>query len=91
MADKKQRKINRWVRAYNKILAKDSFLGLNRFYLKQVYRVGNDYDTIYVLQVYDRVTNESSQDIAVSLFDYERKLFWACNDFIVEVRKVEKW
>lgn len=91
MANKEQRKINRWVRAYNKVLAKDSFLGLNRFSVKQDYKVGRDYETLYVFHVIDHKTNQVSNDVVVDVFNFEYKLFWASNNFIVDVRKKEKW
>lgn len=91
MANKEQRKINRWVRAYNKSLSNDAFLGLNRFRVEQDYVVGRGYEAMYVFNVVDRKTNEISRSVVVNSFNFTHKLFWASNNFIIEIRRKENW
>lgn len=91
MANKQQRLLNRWVRKYNKALAQDTFLGLNRFTVKQEYKVGRDYETLYIFRVVDNATQEVSREIVADEFNFRQKIFWASNDFIVAIRQKEKW
>lgn len=90
MANKAQRKVNRWVRRQNKFLAEDAFLGLNRFKMKQVNRYHRDYETIYEFLILDLKTNEM-KTVWVDNYNFVRKLFWEMNDFIVKIRVKEKW
>ena len=91
MANKEQRRINRWVRRQNKFLAEDNFLGLNRFSMKQVARFGREpWEQIYVFQLWDNM-NHVNQEVVVDNYDFMRKLYWKMNDFIIAIRQKEKW
>lgn len=92
MADKKQRRLNRYIRQFNKSLAQDAFLGLNRFRVAQKARFddGNLILRIYLIEFVDTKTSESKQ-IVVSNYDYSRQIFWGMNDFIVSIRQKEGW
>ena len=91
MANKAQRKINRWVRRQNKFLAEDAFLGLNRFKMRQVCRFGREtWEYQYVFELIDTKTNETRK-VIVDNYNFMRILFWKMNDFIVAIRQKEKW
>lgn len=91
MANKEQRRINRWVRRQNKFLAEDSFLGLDRFSMNQVARFGREpWEQIYVFQLWDNM-NHVNQEVVVDNYDFMRKLYWKMNDFIIAIRQEEKW
>lgn len=92
MSDNRQRRLNSDIRRFNKSLANDSFLGLKRFKVAQKARYeGYDgYTRIYLIELIDTKTNES-KEIHVNDYDYQRKIFWGMNDFIIEIRKKENW
>lgn len=91
MANKEQRRINRWVRRQNKFLAEDNFLGLNRFSMNQVARFGREpWEQIYVFQLWDN-ENDVNKEVVVDNYDFMRKLFWEMNNFIIAIRQKEKW
>lgn len=91
MANKTQRKINRWVRRQNKFLAEDSFLGLNRFSMNQVARFGREpWEGVYVFQLRDN-QNGVNKEVVVNNYNFMRILYWEMNDFIVAIRQEEKW
>ena len=91
MANKTQRKINRWVRRQNKFLAEDSFLGLNRFSMNQVAHFGREpWEEVYVFQLRDN-QNGVNKEIVVDNYNFIRKLYWEMNDFIITIRQKEKW
>ena len=91
MANKEQRRINRWVRRQNKFLAEDNFLGLNRFSMNQVARFGREpWEQMYVFQLWDNM-NHVNQEVVVDNYDFMRKLYWKMNDFIIAIRQKEKW
>ena len=90
MANKAQRKVNRWVRRQNKELAKDEFLGLNRFKMSQVNRYHRGYETIYEFLILDLKTDEM-ETLWVDNYNFQRKLFWGMNDFIIAIRMKEGW
>ena len=91
MANKEQRRINRWVRRQNKFLAEDNFLGLDRFSMNQVARFGREpWEQMYVFQLWDNM-NHVNQEVVVDNYDFMRKLYWKMNDFIIVIRQKEKW
>ena len=91
MANKEQRRINRWVRRQNKFLAEDNFLGLDRFSMNQVARFGREpWEQMYVFQLWDNM-NHVNQEVVVDNYDFMRKLYWKMNDFIIAIRQKEKW
>jgi hypothetical protein len=87
MADKKQRKVNRVVRAFNKGFEKD-IAPYNKFRLKQERRLGRDFDTYYVITLY-----KDGVGIRSKMFDYYnivgfkyvgREFFWFVNNAVAE-------
>ena len=92
MSDKQQRRLNNYIKKFNKILANDSFLGLDRFSVNQLDKRGRfDLgDRVYLLEVFDSKTCQCSTFI-VNDYDYRRKIFWTVNDFIIQVRLRESW
>ena len=91
MANKEQRRINRWVRRQNKFLAEDNFLGLDRFSMNQVARFGREpWEQMYVFQLWDN-ENDVNKEVVVDNYDFMRKLYWKMNDFIIAIRQKEKW
>ena len=91
MANKEQRRINRWVRRQNKFLAEDNFLGLDRFSMNQVARFGREpWEQMYVFQLWDN-ENDVNKEVVVDNYDFMRKLFWEMNNFIIAIRQKEKW
>lgn len=91
MANKEQRRVNRWVRRQNKFLAEDAFLGLNRFKMRQVRRIGREvWDYLYEFELIDTKTKET-KIVIVDNYNFMRTLYWAMNDFIVAIRIREKW
>ena len=91
MANKEQRKINRFVRRYNKALAKDEFLGTNRFSMKQVSK-NRDFDGFwfYIFELRDNKTGDAVA-ARVNAWDVYRVLPWGMNDFIIDIRGKEGW
>lgn len=84
---KKQKEINKIVRAYNKSLENDhAFLG--RIYLRQYssgiseFSDGSGAMWYGVIRVYDKVTN-TYKSILCDTYDVRRKLFFEVNDFII--------
>ena len=91
MANKEQRRINRWVRRQNKFLAEDNFLGLDRFSMNQVARFGREpWEQMYVFQLWDN-ENDVNKEVVVDNYDFMRKLYWKMNDFIIAIRQKENW
>jgi hypothetical protein len=90
MADKYQRRINRWVRQQNRSLASDAFLGTGRFSIHQVKKVDRDWDVQYLFELKDNKTQEIVFVVANN-WNYSRNLFWGINDFIIDIRKKEGW
>ena len=92
MSDKQQRRLNNYIKKFNKILANDSFLGLDRFSVNQLDKRGRfDLgDRVYLLEVFDSKICQCSTFI-VNDYDYRRKIFWTVNDFIIQVRLRESW
>lgn len=91
MANKAQRKLNRFIRKFNKNLANDAFLGLNRFSLKQVARVGiEEYEQHYLIELHDNLSGDK-ETIIVNNYNFDRELFWKMNGFIIGFRQKEKW
>ena len=92
MANKEQRRVNRWVRRQNKFLAEDAFLGLNRFKIHQLLCVGDrePWEKLYKFELVDTKNNER-QIVYVDNYNFTRTLFWKMNDFIVAIRIKEKW
>lgn len=88
MANKSQRRINRFVRHFNKTLASDAVLGLNRYSVHQIVKNGYYPETRYLMKIVDNRTGQS-QEFAVDNFDYKRELFWRANHFIVNIRRNE--
>lgn len=87
MADKRQRKVNSVVRAFNKGFAKD-IAPYNTFSLKQERRLGSDWDTYYVITLY-----KDGVGIRSKMFDYYdvvgfkhvgREFFWFVNNTVAE-------
>lgn len=91
MATKIQRKINRFVKKFNKSLAQDAFLGLNRFTINHICKDRlSGYDTMYKYEILDKKANKVEY-VWVSNYDYENILFWRVNNFIIDIRKREGW
>lgn len=92
MSDKQQRRLNNHIKKFNKSLAKDSFLGLNRFSVRQIERQGRTEEgtRVYLLECVDSKTRATTTFI-VNDYDYGIKTFWTVNDFIIQVRKKELW
>jgi hypothetical protein len=91
MADKRQRKINQWVRVQNRALATDEFLGPGRFSMRQLAFYGREwYDRLYLFELRD---NQTGQTIGVwaTFWNLRRELYWQMNDFIIDVRNREGW
>ena len=88
MADKRQRQVNRVVRAFNKGFAKD-ITPYNTFSLKQERRLGRDWDTYFVITLY-----KDGVGIRSKMFDYYdvvgfknvgREFFWFVNNTVAEI------
>lgn len=92
MANKAQRKVNHYIRSMNKALAKDEFLGLNRFSVNQVakYNTIPFWETRYEVQIRDNKTGEV-EVVWIDNYDYRHVFFWKVNDFIIKVRLKEGW
>jgi hypothetical protein len=90
MSDKRQRKVNREVRLFNKGFAKD-IAPYNTFVLKQERRLGRDWDSYWVLTIY-----KDNVGIRSKMFEYydivsssgkgrvARELFWFVNNTVAQ-------
>lgn len=91
MADKRQRNVNREVRAFNKGFAND-IAPYNTFRLKQERRLGRDWDSMWVLTLY-----KDGVGVRSKVFDYyeivsvsgkgrvAREIFWFVNNTVAEL------
>ena len=92
MSDKRQRKVNREVRLFNKGFAKD-IAPYNTYEVRQEKRLGRDWDSYWVLTVY-----KDGVGIRSKMFEYydivslggktrvARELFWFVNNTVVETK-----
>jgi len=90
MANKEQRRLNAYIKRFNKSLAEDALLGLNRF---KIYQLGKHrYDDLWVhtIQLVDHKTDETHE---FNLFysRYTSNFFWEVNNFIIRIRQKENW
>jgi len=91
MADKRQRKVNQWVRVQNKALATDKFLGPGRFSVRQELCYGREwYERIYLFEFRDNLTGEIDR-VWATYHSVRQKVYWGMNDFIVRIRNREGW
>lgn len=92
MADKRQRRVNRYAKRFNFSLYNDGFLGIGRFQLINLYKAGraNYGERVYLFKFIDNNTGECTYGV-VNDYNYARKLFWTMNNFIIETRKREGW
>lgn len=85
MANKQQRKINKYVRIFNENLKKDVVIGAGRFKIKHLGKLRIDGLMNYRYAIIDTKTN-TWRYIYVTYYDYQRTLFWTTNDFVIEAR-----
>lgn len=88
MADKRQRQVNRVVRAFNKGFEKD-ITPYNTFMLKQERRLGRDWDTYFVITLYKDGVGVRSQIFeyydVVGFKNVGREFFWFVNNTVAEI------
>ena len=91
MANKEQRKLNRWVRKLNANLAADEFLGINRFSVSMSYKVRN-YDNFWVyVYLFKDAKTGAVEEVVADGWNYPRVIGWGINNFIVNIRQIEGW
>ena len=93
MKRKYQRKINKEIREWNKVLKNDTFFQ-NRFALRQIDRAyGSDnqvWDAMYLIEIKDSKTGKESFKL-IHNYGYRRNLWNFINHFIVDRRNEEGW
>lgn len=95
MASKMQRKVNRYVRYFNKSLWEDKLFP-QRFQLRQIMKgsgeptTREDWAIVYIYELKDLKMN-SVILIRVDNYNYDRELLAKTNDFIINIREKEGW